>query len=55
MWLSPNTTSDAKKKIEEQLDKGQSDLHRIGSMYEANLFPNARYNFLIELNVVIGE
>lgn len=43
MWLSPNTAPDTKQKMEEQLNSGQNDLHRIGSMYEANLFPNARY------------
>ena len=45
MWFAPNTSSETKKKIEEQLKCGENDLHRIGTMYEANLFPNARYDF----------
>ena len=43
MWLAPNTPPDNKHKMEVQMNAGQSDMHRIGSMYEANLFPNARY------------
>jgi len=43
LWLSNNSPSGTKHKIEEQLKCAEENLHRIGSMYQMNLFPNTRY------------